>query len=236
MKTRRLSLTISAAALAAAVIGPTSPALGKGKPGGGGGGDGDGLITNPAFAYEESDGIYVTTIDGSQMLKLTNPKARTDDCCPSWSPDLDPDTLVYEGKIAYLNLYERKISADPFVMYPDGSGKQLMRRFSDFPIPNESHVTSLAWSPNGREIIFSSLGDRLHAVEIATGNVRVPMERLFENRQIGWPCKRAAFTNPTTENGTVHRAAANDYDFRIRAPRMPPIKPGLPWAGVSWSC
>jgi Tol biopolymer transport system component len=72
-------------------------------------------------------------------------------------------------------------------MNPDGSGKQLVKRFSDFPIPDESHVTSLAWSPNGKEIIFSSLGDRLIAVEIATGNVRVLMERLIEFRQILWP-------------------------------------------------
>lgn len=179
MKTPFRTLTVATVLFATI----NSPADARGKPGGG-----DTGISNPAFAYEESGAIYVTTIDGSQTLKLTNPKRRTDDCCPSWSPDLDPGKPGYQGKIAYLNHYEPGlIVSDLFVMNPDGTDKQFVKRFSDFPIPDEVHTTSLTWSPNGREIIFSSLGDRLHAVNVATGDVRVVMERVFPFSQIVWP-------------------------------------------------
>lgn len=187
MNTRRLLLAITAVATVTAtslLIGPRSPAIGKGNPGGGG----DAGITNPAYLFSESGTLYLTTIDGSQTLKLTNPKARTKDCCANWSPDLDPDTPGYQGKIAYLHRYEPgMIFADLFVMNPDGSGRRLVKRFSESPIPYETFGASLAWTRNGKEIVFSSQGDRLYAVEIATGNVRILLERIIEYRQIHWP-------------------------------------------------
>ena len=184
MKFKRCLLGIAIFAIittAALLFDAGSKAVGKGKPPGEG-------ITNPAYAYVEDGAIYLMTADGSQKQKLTNPKSRTEDSSPSWSPDLEPDTPGYQGKIAYLNHYEPGyIFGDLFVMNSDGTNRQLVRRFSEFPIPWDGRQSSLAWSPNGKEIVFNSSGDALYAVEIDTGNVRVLVERLFDNRQVYWP-------------------------------------------------
>ena len=104
MNTRRLFLTITTViSVTGLLFGPSSPAVGKVKPGGEGGEAGH---TNPAYAYVEDGAIVLMTVDGSQKQKLTNPRARTRDSSPSWSPDLDFETPGYQGKIAYLNHYE----------------------------------------------------------------------------------------------------------------------------------
>lgn len=188
MNTKRIlfaTTSIAGITIAGLLGGHNPDALGKGKPGGGGT-----EISNIAFAYVDGDthAIQVTTIDGSQTLKVTNPPPRTEDHSPSWSPDLDPGTPGYQGMIAYLHDSDRGLPPrDLYVMNPDGTGKQIVKRFSEHPIPADSHYKSLAWSPNGREIVFSANGDALYAVEIATGNVRLLLDRPYENRGIDDP-------------------------------------------------
>lgn len=219
MKTRRLLLAITAIAtvtLTGLLVDPDSPAIGKGKPGG----SGDGGIPNPAFAYVESEAIHVITIDGSQKLKITNPPPRTEDSSPTWSPDLDPDTAGYQGKIAYLNYYEPgKVSSDLYAINPDGTGRQLVRRFDEFPWPDDG-PHALSWSPNGKEIVFSALGDALFAVEVASGEVRLLLGRLFAKRQISHPAVSAFGMLAFSTDGDVYVT-----DFQLDADGLMRIDP-----------
>lgn len=177
MTTRRL-LPILPVAIAALTF-YALQADARGKPGGDGGGD-DGANANFAFVYKEtlSRAIVAITIDGSQTQALTKPKGQAGDRSPTWSPDLDPATPGYQGKIAYLHRPDYySLVADLFLINGDGSGNQFVCSFENIPLPDDADISrdTLAWSPNGMEIVFSASGGGFYAVEIATGDVR----RLF---------------------------------------------------------
>jgi Tol biopolymer transport system component len=169
-------------ALIVAVTAPVtvhSAGKGGGKPGGG-----DDPNTNYAIAFVANDAIHLTTIDGSQTQQLTAPKRKAGDSSPTWSPDLDPDTEGDQRLIAYLHRPDTDwIGADLMIMEPDGSNQRIVQSFpltgdplDPKPYDTNAGKTTLAWSPNGREIVFSASGSRLIAVDIATGNWRVLLQ------------------------------------------------------------
>jgi len=138
----------------------SSPAAGKGKPDSGGVN-----LANFTFAFEDSGGIYVTTFDDSNRVKITSPEGGYH-ASPTWSPD--------GGLIAYIDYPGN--SVDLYVT--DGNQSWLVRSFTAgelFPLENDSDRT-LVWTPNGREIVFVARANQIVAVEVATGNQRVLLD------------------------------------------------------------
>lgn len=165
----------------------SSPAAGKGKPGGGGG------DTNFAFVFEDTDkGLFLTTIDDGNRVQLTRTKGLSIHIEPRWSPDLDPDTDGYQGMIAYLRA--RTDARGLYVVNPDGSGD----RFVTNAIGGGQFGGSPAWTPNGKEIVFEQSAQRIMAVDVATGKLRVLWEpgqiSLIDSIAIS-PLGQLAFSN-----------------------------------------
>jgi Tol biopolymer transport system component len=81
--------------------------------------------------------IYVTNIDGSGLIRLTNDPAG--DFAPAWSPD--------GSRIAFYS--ERDGNAEIYVMNADGTG---LTRLTD----NPANDYNPSWSPDGTNIAFHS--------------------------------------------------------------------------------
>lgn len=157
--TRIVLALVVATSIAATLLLTRSPqAVAKGKPGGGGQGD-----TNFAFVFEVNDkGLFLTTIDDSNRVQLTRSAGTSIHINPRWSPDLDPDTDGYQGLITYAQV--RSDADGLYVIKPDGTGNRLL---------GTGIGSSLAWVPNGREIVSTDDARRLVAIDVATGDVRV---------------------------------------------------------------
>jgi len=164
--TQRMSSFAAVMGLTALVflLSSTSSTAAKGKPSGGGGGS-----TNFAFVFEVvGDGLFLTTIDDGNRVRLTRAQSRIDHIEPQWSPDLDPDTDGYQGMIAYIELTDNGSNLN--VVKPDGSGDRVLRAAIS--------GSGLAWTPNGKEIVLQQFNRRIIAVEVSTGNLRVLWDNL----------------------------------------------------------
>lgn len=148
---------------------------GKGGGKGGGGTDGGGTSTNFAFVYRDvfDGGLFLTTISGDITMRLTRPKGNSArDKSPEWSPDLDPDTPGYQGKIAFLRRDDNGVHF--CVVDPNGKTLQVLQSFVNEgdPYPWSLYGNgTLTWSPNGKEIVFSS-GGAMYAIDAVAGGYR----------------------------------------------------------------
>ena len=104
--------------------------------------DGRYLAVSALSTPERRPSITLVSLQGSSRLPLTSPPLKSSDCCPAFSPD---------GKsIAFLRSSGPGLVDDLYVVPADGGEpKQLT---SD----NRPIGTQLAWTPDSREIIFSS--------------------------------------------------------------------------------
>jgi len=151
---RRLaSLSVALFALAFAVMlcgcggsdGPGEGAAGKPPPA---------PLTNPAFAYSNSGGLWVADSTGSVAKQLT----RKYDADPAWSPD--GSSILFRRKDSpthYGNLYTIK---------PDGTDLALLHDFdsANTEIRPAAHAE---WFPDGTRLIYNCYAD-LIVMDIST--------------------------------------------------------------------
>ena len=104
------------------------------------------------IAYaDRRGGVWVANVDGTAELQLA------DDAhfMPKWSPD---------GKhIAYSGAGPERGSI--FVVNPDGSGKRLLTR-------NGFVESRLAWSPDGRKLLYDTDRGAIFAIDVVGGGER----------------------------------------------------------------
>jgi Tol biopolymer transport system component len=74
--------------------------------------------------------------------------------------------------IAYLEISDS--SKDLYVINPDGTGDRLVRSGIGWFEVNEAET--LAWTPNGQEIVFVTNRARINAIEVSTGDMRVLLD------------------------------------------------------------
>src|SRR6266566_2786565 len=131
-------------------------------------------IVNPALVFvgpgkgASGTDLYLTTVDGLSTQRLTATTFQNDS--PSWSPD--------GTQIAFLRHPDpSKAAADLYTIRPDGTGLRLVRDFSSTPgqpYPSDglpaTQQTDLAWSPDGRKIVYASGHvEDLWVLDVATG-------------------------------------------------------------------
>jgi len=97
--------------------------------------------------------IYVASIDGTNMIRLTNAEGMDDQ--PVWSPD--------GTRIAFRSV--RSGHGDIWVMGANGTGQTNLT--NDF-LPATSNEHSPAWSPDGSRIAYSSDIDNYAYVKLWT--------------------------------------------------------------------
>jgi Tol biopolymer transport system component len=91
--------------------------------------------------------IFVMNADGSGQRRLTHVAAFDDEA--AWSPD--------GKKIAFTSNRDGKYNSEIYVMNADGSGQ---RRLTHNALPgNNAADYKPAWSPNGKQIAFTSRRD-----------------------------------------------------------------------------
>jgi hypothetical protein len=129
--------------------------------------DGDDPLVNPAFVLEDVDdgGVFLLSSDGAERQRLTNPKGKSRDVAPAWSPDPDGDpTNGHQGVIAFLrHPDETKIWSDLYTVRPDGLELTFIRSFDSWDVPIPCQFSRLTWSPDGSRIGYSA-HDSLWAV------------------------------------------------------------------------
>jgi Tol biopolymer transport system component len=125
--------------------------------------------------YKETSDLVLFNLDKNESKKITYTDGN--EVHPTWSPSSNELAFVYEDEIldavvpndpeATENLKQlqyRKI----FIMNRDGTERRQVFEFA-------SRITSLAWSPNGQELVFASREKQcgsLYIVSIDGQNLR----------------------------------------------------------------
>ena len=126
----------------------------------------DGQSTAVAFVcqYADKGGLFLTSGDGQTPFQLTDPPEPSVDVSPVWSPDLDSAADGYQGKIAFLRRpHPTCAEGSLYIVDPAGSDLQLVASllWGRDPVPMDQtsggigSENTLAWSPNGRELVFA---------------------------------------------------------------------------------
>jgi Tol biopolymer transport system component len=102
--------------------------------------DGKFLAVADRASPQDRYGIFLLSVEDGQKQKLTSPPASSDDIYPAFSPDGRTLAFIRSSRLNSEDLYFISIQ----------SGK-LQRLTAD-----ERRIHSLAWTADGREIVFSS--------------------------------------------------------------------------------
>jgi len=120
--------------------------------------DGKWLVVSDKTTAEEPFSLYLLSPDTGEKRKLTSPPASIiGDCSPAFSPDGKSIAFVRANSVAV---------GEVWVVSTDGGEPKEMTF-------DAAGASSLAWTPSGREIVFSSryLGkNRLFRIPVEGGN------------------------------------------------------------------
>jgi Tol biopolymer transport system component/DNA-binding winged helix-turn-helix (wHTH) protein len=110
--------------------------------------DGKWLAMGGDFAEGEPPGLWLISVENSQRRRLTTaPQWWTGDFAPAFSPDGRTLAFVRVKSLAVRDIYVLPLTPE---LAPDGEPKQ--RTFED------RSMEGPAWTPGGRELVFSSGG------------------------------------------------------------------------------
>jgi Tol biopolymer transport system component len=108
--------------------------------------------TRIAFADAREDGggtirLQAIDADGTGLVALTDPPARTSDQQPAWAPD--------GSRIAFVRVRATNagIRSQVATIAPDGSDLRVLHEATEPTAPR--FFTSVTWSPDGGRLLFT---------------------------------------------------------------------------------
>jgi Tol biopolymer transport system component/DNA-binding winged helix-turn-helix (wHTH) protein len=112
--------------------------------------DGRYLAVSALSIADGRPAITLMSLEGSSKLRLTSPPLKSNDCCPAFSPD---------GRSIAFRRSSGPGLVDDLYVVPAGGGEPRQLTSDRRPIG-----TQIAWTPDSRDIIFSSARGGLYSL------------------------------------------------------------------------
>ena len=160
--------------------------------------DGKWIAMKDGGPGEELDSIYLFSMDTGEKRRLTHPPPRCGDGTPAFSPDGKSLAFSRTSTIGVSEVYVLNLTAD---FSANGEPKQITSR--------HQWTSGLAWTPAGREIIFSS-GSNNELWRVAVSRSGAPGPLVFAGEHGTLPAtstqgNRLAFSREYASDANIWR-------------------------------
>jgi len=160
--------------------------------------DGKWIAMKDGGPGEELDSIYLFSMDTGEKRRLTHPPPRCGDGTPVFSPDGKSLAFTRTSTIGVSEVYVLDLNAD---FSAKGEPKQITSR--------HQWTSGLAWTPAGREIIFSS-GSNNELWRVSVSRSGAPGPLVFAGEHGGLPAtstqgNRLAFSREYASDANIWR-------------------------------